>query len=560
MKSETSMIVRRVLTLPLIVLGVLSIVASGGGSGGDGGGGGPPPLTPNQVQTTEGVYQGSVEGNLLVFRGVRYAAPPVGNLRLKAPAPPAAFAGTADATQFASKCIQHSGVGSDGEEDCLFLNVWAHIDDIERPVLVFLHGGGGGGGLATTDGAVLAENADLVVVTLNRRLGIFGGLALDELIQENPRSTAGNYAVLDVIAALAWLQDNLAEFHGDPNRVLLAGESSGAFALCHILAAPEAAGLMSAAAIQSGACSRRSRLNAAVPIAMAPIFDTALNLHRPTLAAAGCDLAADVPQCLRDLPAVDLLNAGQVAINANNGRDIFRPIIDGVVVVSDPHTALMAETVGSIPIIVGSTANEGGGGLSGPPPASDAAYRARLTAIFDAPRDDQIYALYPTADFASVAEAWVTFFGDWRWNCEAEELARSAAGNAPAYLYTFSRGFSTGSQAGLGALHAIDVPFLFETYDVFGHTPDANDAALTDAMQNAWSGLASDPTAAPPYLPVVASSWPPFDINNFQLVNFDAPVTVESAHREGRCVFVERHHLVVMRDIPATISLAHLVV
>ncbi len=524
----------------IAALGIMSLlVACGGGGSGNAGTNppdtDPPPLAADQVQTAEGIYQGSIEGGLLVFRGIRYAAAPVGDLRFKAPAPPAAFAGTADATLFAANCFQSSGAGSVGEEDCLFLNVWSHNDDIERPVLVFLSGGAGNGDSVTTDGAMLAENADVIVVTLNRRVGILGGLALDELILENPRNTAGNYALLDIIAALQWLQDNIAEFDGDPNRVLLAGESAGGFALCHILAAPEAAGLMSAAAIQSGPCSRRSRLNASVPVVMAPIFDTALNVHRPVLAAAGCDMAADVPQCLRNLSADDLLTAGQSVIAANNGRSVFGPIIDGVVVVSDPHTALIAETIGSIPVIVGATANEGGGGLSGTPPADDTAYRARLTAIFGSPNDDQIYVLYPTASFPSVADAWTTFWTDWIFTCEAEELARSASGNTPAYLYTFSRGFSTGSRAGLGAVHAIDVPFLFETYDVFGHTPDADDALVTDAMQNAWAGLASDPTAAPSYLPTGPSSWPPFDINNVQIVNFDATVTVDSIHRGGRC-------------------------
>jgi para-nitrobenzyl esterase len=502
----------------------------------------PPPLAVDEVQTAEGVYKGSVEGNLLVFRGVRYAAPPVGNLRFKAPAAPAAFAGTSDATQFSENCFQTAGAaGSVGAEDCLFLNIWSHDDDVERPVLVFLHGGGSngiGGDLATSDGAMLAENADIIAVTLNRRLGILGNLALDELISENPRNTAGNYMVLDVIAALSWLQDNIAEFDGDPNRVMLVGESSGAGVVCHVIAAPEAAGLISAAVIQSGACSRRGRLNDSVPVAMAPIFDTAVNTNGPVVAAAGCDMAADIPQCLRDMTADEVLDAGRTVVAANNGRGVFGPVIDGVVVVSDPHTALMAETVGNIPIIVGSTANEGGNGFSGPPPVDDAQYRARLTAIFDAPRDDQIYAVYPTADFPSVGDAWETFWGDWWFNCGAEELARSASGNTPAYLYMFSRGFSTGSRAGLGALHATDVPFLFETYDVFGHTPDADDALVTDAMQNAWAGLASDPTAAPPYLPTGASSWPAYDSNNVQVVNFDATVTVDSIYREGRCTLL----------------------
>jgi para-nitrobenzyl esterase len=497
----------------------------------------PPPLALDEIRTSEGVYKGSIEGDLRVFRGMRYAAPPVGDLRFRSPALPAAFAGTADATTFSANCFQPAGAGPVGEEDCLFLNIWSHNDNIIRPVLVFLHGGGSnniGGDLATSDGAGLAENGDIIVATMNRRLNVFGALALDELILESPRSTAGNYAVQDVQAAMRWLRDNVDQFNGDPDRIMLVGESAGGALLCYVLSSPDTAGLISAAIIQSGGCGVRIRLDDSIPINTP--FDNALNLHRPVVAAAGCDLAADVLQCLRDLPAADVLAAAQSVDLTDGVRGTFGAIVDGVVVTSDPHISLSNETAGPIPVIIGSTDNEGGG--ASPAPVDDAAYRARLTGIFGPPRDDQVYAIYPTADFASVADAWRIFWGDWRFSCVAEELARSASGNTPAYLYNFSRGFSTGSRAGQGAVHGIDVPFLFETYSVFGHTPDADDAAVTDAMQNAWIGLATDPTAAPPYLPSGASSWPAFDINNVQIVNFNVPMTIDVTHREGRCLLL----------------------
>ena len=154
-----------------------------------------PPLAADEVRTAEGVYKGSIEGSLRVFRGLRYAAPPVGDLRFKAPAAPIAFVGTTDATAFKANCFQPATGGSAGEEDCLFLNLWSHDDDTVRPVLVFLHGGGSnniGGDSRITDGAMLAENGDIIVATMNRRLYIFGSFALDELIQESPRNTAGN--------------------------------------------------------------------------------------------------------------------------------------------------------------------------------------------------------------------------------------------------------------------------------------------------------------------------------------------------------------------------------
>ena len=214
-----------------------------------------PSLAADEVLTDQGVYRGAMEGNLRVFRGLRYAAPPVGNLRFKAPAAPASFAGTSDATAFKANCFQPANSGSAGEEDCLFLNIWSHNDTTVRPVLVFLHGGGSnniGGNLATSDGATLAVNGDIIVATMNRRMNVFGALALQELILESPRSTAGNYAVQDVQAAMQWLRDNVEQFNGDPDRIMLIGESAGASLLCYILSSPDTAGLISAAVIQSG--------------------------------------------------------------------------------------------------------------------------------------------------------------------------------------------------------------------------------------------------------------------------------------------------------------------
>lgn len=527
------------LTRPVLALLLASLTACGGSSGsGNGPVIQPPPpqLAADEVQTTEGVYKGAVEGDLLVFRGLRYAAAPTGDRRFKAPEAPSTFAGTRDAAAFGAKCLQPGSAGPIGEEDCLFLNVWSHNDDVVRPVLVFLHPGGQngvGGDMASIDGANLAESDDIIVVTLNRRLVVFGGLALDELVQESPRNTAGNYMVLDVVAALEWLRDNISAFNGDPNRIVLAGESAGAALLCHMMATPELSGLIGAAIIQSAACGIRTRLDDSIPIDTP--FDNALNMHRPLLANAGCDAAADVLACLRNLPGADLLAAAEATAAGSQRRGLFGPIVDGVIVTTDPHSALAAETAGNIPLIVGATANEGGGGFSGTPPADDAAYRAWLAAVFSDPKDDQIYAVYPTADFASAAEAYVTFWGDWIFNCVAEELARSAAANAPSYFYEFSRGVSSGSSAGQGAVHAIDLRFLFETFDVYGTTPDADDELVSDAIQNAWSGIAADPTAAPPYLPAGASSWPVFDPDNIQFVDFDAVTTINTTHRAGRC-------------------------
>ena len=146
----------------LVTMAAVLCLAACGGSGGKKGPKPPPELAADEVQTAQGIYKGSIEGNLRVFRGLHYAAPPVGDLRFKPPAPAAAFAGTTDATTFKANCFQPANAGSAGEEDCLFLNIWSHNDDTVRPVLVFLHGGGSnniGGDLVTSNGAMLAEMA-----------------------------------------------------------------------------------------------------------------------------------------------------------------------------------------------------------------------------------------------------------------------------------------------------------------------------------------------------------------------------------------------------------------
>lgn len=455
-----------------VIVASAAILLSGCGGGGSGGGTmmeeppaqAPPPQQRAEVQTSQGLISGllltdfaSSSLHQRVFKRVRYAAAPVGELRFKAPEPPPMIEGTYDASAFGLSCPQVEGGGVVGDEDCLFLNVWTHNDGLVRPVLLFLHGGGFVSGSASgLDGFWLAGNAwnstagsDVVVVTINYRLGALGFLAIDELIQENVRNTAGNWGLLDAIAALQWVRDNIGAFDGDPNRVMVFGHSSGASSICHLLAAPEAAGLFAAAAIQSGPCGVRFVLNDSVaePSHFAPVVE----LQRPLLAEVGCDQAADVMQCLRDAPFAAITEAqARVPLlrNEHQPQDTdgtlspFAAIIDGVVVQSNPYVALSDQTVGDIPIIVGGTRDEVFSSDVLVP--DDDAYRNLLEATYPDPLDDQLYALYPTVEFPSARDAYLTLFGDAVINCVAEEMARSAQGGAPSYLYTLSHGFEMG--------------------------------------------------------------------------------------------------------------------
>ena len=519
-------------------LACLLIAGCGGGSGGGSNTPPPPPTTPpppqlaaDEAQTTEGVIRGTIDGDLKIFRGVRYADLPTGALRFGPPAPPVSFSGTKDAMNTDVVCIQPSGPGTvTGTENCLVLNIWAHSDDVTRPVIVFQHGGGANGvsgNSATLDGATLAREGDVIVVTVNRRLGALGYLAIDELIADSPLSTAGTFAILDAIAALEWLQDNIAAFNGDPGKIMLAGQSAGGAVVCGVLSSPRAMGLFNSAALQSAGCRSLPVLNASVGVPTDREY--AATAHRELVTHLGCDASGDVLACLRNLPASDIVLA-QEELDVD-----FGTVIDGIVVANQPKESLAAEVAGNVPIIIGSNADEATNIFGPNPVADDTEYRATLDFIFDKPLSDDLYAMYPTANFGSASEAFLTLFSDTLFNCIAETLADSAEGGAPVYFYNFARGFDNGGSAGLGAFHTIDVAHLFGSFDVWGYTPDAQALDLSAAMRNAWVGLASDPTAPPPYLATGASAWPAYFQTNKQIVQFGDVIDIATEHRAGRC-------------------------
>jgi len=248
-----------------------------------------------EVETSHGKLRGQARGGHLAFLGVRYASPPVGALRFRAPEPPAPWSGVRDALAF-GPCAPQDPLAAPGfkaegpeSEDCLYLNVYTPAaDSARRPVLFWIHGGGfshGAGSQPSYDGGPLAERGDVVVVTINYRLGALGYLFLGA--HGGPRwGAANNAGQLDQIAALRWVRDNIAAFGGDPQRVMVFGESAGGEAVCTLLASLLAAGLFAAAAIESGPCGTKSLADAE------SYGDTVVS-------AVGCAGAADVPACLR---------------------------------------------------------------------------------------------------------------------------------------------------------------------------------------------------------------------------------------------------------------------
>ena len=312
----------------------------------------------NVVCTDVGAVRGVREGQTVGFKGIPYAKPPVAALRWRPPEPPAAWDGVRDGSRTGPMCPQIVGGKVVGDEDCLTLNIWAPARPAERPraVMVWLTGGGNhslsgqgspGFGGVTYDGEVLAGRGDVIFVSFNVRLGVLGFLAHPALSAERPERVSGNYASLDQIAMLNWLNRNIAAFGGDPSRVFLFGTSAGGGNICALMTSPMTKGLFHGAAMQSS-----------VPAACE--LQTLAEVERGTGArvvkAAGCDQAGDVAGCLRTKSVEEIVSAvpGTFGIFPR----IYGPNVDGHVFPDQPIKLIAAKRHHAMPAIVGGTADE----------------------------------------------------------------------------------------------------------------------------------------------------------------------------------------------------------
>ena len=300
------------------------------------------------AKVEQGVLQGTTEAGLTVYRGVPFAAPPVGDLRWRAPEPAAKWAGVRPADKFAPQCVQ-SIPGITISEDCLYLNVWtpAKSASAKVPVLVWIYGGGfavGGTAVPTYSGEVLAKKG-VVLVSIAYRLGSLGFLAHPGLSAESPQHVSGNYGLLDMIAALQWIKKNIAAFGGDPNKVTIFGESAGGIAVSELCASPLAKGLIQGAISESGGSFGPARA-AGMPGENMRLLATA---EKDGLAFANNAGASSVAE-LRKLPAEKILAAT---------RGLAWPNIDGYVIPTDQYTLYAAKQFNDVPVLIGYNSDEG---------------------------------------------------------------------------------------------------------------------------------------------------------------------------------------------------------
>lgn len=436
-----------------------------------------------------------------VFKGIPYAAPPVGQARWRPPGAAASWAGERTADAFGPACMQQPYPEGSffyrparlSSEDCLYLNVWTAAEaDEARPVMVWLHGGAltrGSGAINTYDGASLAQK-DVVVVTINYRLGVFGYFAHPELVAESPEFSAGNYGILDQVQALKWVQENIAAFGGDPGNVTVFGESAGAWSVHFLTASPLADGLFHKAIAQSGA-----RL------------DPRVELDRQSSAgmsatAAGIQLAeglgADSLSDLRAMPARDLLDGA-----AGQG---FRTdgIVDGWVIPEQPYQMFSQGRQHKVPVLVGFNSEEGTTlGAASTLPDSAQAYETRLRSVYG-DLADMILDVYPADD---IRQSTLDNYRDgaFGWNMVTwANLTRNV--DESAYLYFFTHRPPGPMAQELGAYHAAEIAYVFNNVDTLRHQASAMDHRLADIMSDYWVNFAHHGVPSAPGQP----QWLPY--------------------------------------------------
>lgn len=443
--------------------------------------------------TDSGAVVGVLENQAAVFRGLPYSAPPVGERRWQLPGPVAPWKTPRDAARFGAICPQPAapgeiGIGSEGQsEDCLALNIWAPAGATvgrSLPVMVWLHGGGYVNGSATAaiyDGAALAARG-LVVVTVNYRLGRLGFFAHPAL------AGGGNFGFADQIAALRWVQRNVAGFGGDPRRVTLFGNSAGGKSVLFLMASPEARGLFSRAIVQSGLGGRQ------VP-------------DSTTVAAAGSAFAASVNattiEQLRALPAAAIIAADKPSVYRG-----FGPMIDGGIVREQLTDAFAAGHQAQIPLIIGYNS------LEFPLAAIGGAARRDALIGLSAERSARWQAAYPSAEaFAEQFASDVLFRGP------ALRLAAVHAGRGLAtHVYEFDVIGASAPPGLRGAPHASERPYVFGTLDASNWPADARDRDISAEMLGRWAAFAAADDLR---------GWPAFDPAEPQILAF---------HRSGTAI------------------------
>ncbi|HUB51515.1 MAG TPA: carboxylesterase family protein [Terracidiphilus sp.] len=481
------------------------------------------------VKTAQGKVTGKTinNGQVRAFLGLPYAAPPIGELRWKAPQPPAKWSGKRDATKFGAHCVQGHVFDdmvfqdSGENEDCLFLNVYvpATADKHSKlPVMFWIHGGGYSGGASDEP----RHNGDFLplkgvaLVTINYRLGVFGFLATTDLAKE-ANGTAGNYGLMDMVAALQWVRDNIARFGGDPGNVTIFGESAGSIAVSTLMAVPSAQGLFAKVIGESGG---------ALGTFNQPTLDEAAKGEQKWTDTLATSLAA-----LRALPAQAVLDASH-----KRGAPRFWPVIDGHFLTEHVADTYAAGKQAHVPLLAGWNHDE----MSFLANNRTVANWKEFAKTTYGDHADEFLAVYPGSTDEEARRSAIDYgsdsfiaFSTWQWI-----EAQVKTGDAPVYRYRFDLAATPSKfHPGTFAFHSDDIEYVFGTLDTRpGFNVSADDRKLSDEVMTYWTNFAKtgDPNGGG--LP----AWPRYDKTG-QIIFLDKDITSAAPTTTARYEFMLKY-------------------
>ena len=542
-RSNRSVLVLGVLAAGLLVAGAASAAAQGGSAAVTLAADTPVAVTGGLVKGAEAAVAGVV-----AFKGIPFAAPPVGDLRWRPPAAVVPWDGVRDAGEAGAICVQGGGQGVDQSEDCLFLNVWAPAETAEPlPVLYWIHGGGYTGGSGSTsiyDGSRLAADG-AVVVTINYRLNVFGFLAHPALSAESPHGASGNYGLLDMVAGLEWVRDNIAAFGGDPGRVTIFGESAGGGAVMSVMLMPQSRGLFHRAIAQSNWIHGWDRplSGDAGDLTPAEAQGTAV---AAALGARGLDPAAALA-AMRAATADDVL----AAIGPGAGSPFLRtghvwaPNVDGWTIPDDPLAMYAEGRQHPVPLVVGMNGNEGslmtrGFSMDGPE-----TFVEHVESVYPDDLAADLLAHYD-ATTETVRERFDYLVHDLYFAGPVRAHARDQAAVAPVWMYHFTRVPPTPWGEALGAHHAAELVYVFGTLTTsdepgerpLGLSPLGDftevDTGLSETMRAYWIRFAAAGDPNGPGLP----AWPAWDGASDRYLELGVDVSAgDGLHVEGAALW-----------------------
>ncbi len=470
------------------------------------------PLT-TTVEITGGTIEGVEQDGILTYKGIPFAAPPVGDLRWKPPAPVAPWSGVRKADAFCHACMQAPGaMGNTApvSEDCLYLNVWTPAKKVNEklPVIYWVRGGGYVGGSTSTpmyDGTGLAKKG-VVMVSVAYRLGPFGFLAHPELSRESGNGS-GTYGMQDMIAGLKWVKDNIGRFGGNPSNVTIFGHSAGGAAISILAASPASKGLFHRAICMSGGSFTpiQTTNQSGIGLGM-PCLKLAESNGEQFLKELG---VADI-KAARDLSAEDI----QKAIPGGMGGMRFRPVADGYVISNDLYLLYESGSFNDTPVLLGHTSDETasfGMNQNITPEAFEMQIKSQYGSHADA-----ILAAYPHATETEATKASRDIMNDsgFCWNTWAWARLQSKNGKGKAFQYYFD--YHPNSPDG-GSGHGSDVPYAFQTLGGSMGEPKQADLRLSDMISSYWINFARSGDPNGPDLP----EWPAFSEDDQKVMVFD---------------------------------------